>query len=158
VVADAAQSGHGPAEAAVSLTAGLITWPALTVAHAGDCRAYLWRDGHLEQLTADDTVAERVVEREIPDPADIAERSAALTNVIGAATGELDVHVCEREVELGDQLVICSGPLARNLGALEISDIVGSSITAATAARRLVDRAAGGESLAAIVLRAQDIT
>ena len=45
-----------------TLTAALVAWPEMWIAHVGDSRAYLLRGGRLERLTRDHTMAERLRE------------------------------------------------------------------------------------------------
>ncbi len=57
----------------------------LFIVHAGDSRAYLFRDGELEQLTSDDTVVQVLVDAGVISPEDARQhnRRHVVTNVIG---------------------------------------------------------------------------
>lgn len=73
---------------------------------AGDSRAYLWRDGGLEQLTRDHSVAAL----EGPDAVD----SHAITRAVG---GEpmLELDLVRNHVRPGDRFLLCSDGLSRTL-------------------------------------------
>jgi serine/threonine protein phosphatase PrpC len=72
---------------------------------AGDSRAYRWREGRLEQLTKDHSLAEAD-----GNGAD----SHAITRAVGGeATLELDVH--RDRVHRGDRFLLCSDGLTRTV-------------------------------------------
>lgn len=93
------------------------------VFHAGDSRAYLFRDGTLQRLTRDHTLAQ-----DLADVGVTAARSFQhmLTSYVGAAKGELRVDVRQFELRDGDALLVCSDGL---------TDMVEESAIAATLAR-----------------------
>lgn len=78
---DQSVSGMG-----TTLTMTYAVWPNLYVLHAGDSRCYLIRDGHVEQLTNDHTMARRLVEAGGMHPKDAVKSrwSNVLWNVLGA--------------------------------------------------------------------------
>lgn len=64
VAGDSHLRDHAPgSELGTTITLAYIVWPYLYVAHVGDTRAYVLRDGRLEQLTTDHTVAHQIEER-----------------------------------------------------------------------------------------------
>lgn len=74
-------------------------------AHVGDSRLYRTRDGHLDLLTADDTVAGAAY-RDRPVPLDLPH-----TNVLVQALGvarEIDPSVGSDELRPGDLYLLCS--------------------------------------------------
>lgn len=80
-----------------------------TVFHAGDSRVYRLREGHLEQLTTDHTLAaaENVDERMLPK-----DQQGVLTNVLGIASNfYLERMSCD--VEVGDVFMLCTDGLYR---------------------------------------------
>lgn len=139
-------------------TAVLLDGSAAHVAHVGDSRAYLFRDGELSQVTEDHTVVGRM-EREGKLTAEEAHRHPH-RNIITRALGiEDDVEVDTWELELveGDRLVICSDGLNSMLDDTQIRETLLTGEDATTAARSLVDAAnnAGGEdNITVIVLDA----
>ena len=72
---------------------------------AGDSRAYRWRDGRLDQLTADHSALH-------PDGLIGGDESHAITRAVGAEeTLTLDVH--RDRVRAGDRFLLCSDGLTR---------------------------------------------
>jgi protein phosphatase len=84
----------------------------LVVASAGDSRAYLFADGHLRQLTRDDTWAATVLGGEPKtNPARQAQTMRhVLTNVIGARE-QADVQLSEHGLAGGEMILLCSDGL-----------------------------------------------
>lgn len=97
----------------------------MTVAHVGDSRAYLLRDGRLELLTSDHSwVHEQVVAGLLSEDA---ARSHPLKNVVTRALGgaqEPIADVREHEVRVGDLLLLCSDGLNGMLEDDELADIL----------------------------------
>jgi serine/threonine protein phosphatase PrpC len=80
----------------------------LAVAHAGDSRLYLFANGHLKQLTHDDSWMATVLAHDPgADPNVLMHHPMrnALTNVVGAGT-RTDVHVVEQAIAAGDLLLL----------------------------------------------------
>ncbi|HEY1807300.1 MAG TPA: protein phosphatase 2C domain-containing protein [Acidobacteriaceae bacterium] len=115
------------------------------VAHAGDSRAYLAREGRLERLTRDHSVVERLVSEGILDQAQAREHPDAnvLTRVLGQPGATLDIR--ELELRSGDGLLLCSDGLWGYAGESEIETIATSqSLSATGVAQALLNLALGG--------------
>jgi len=102
------------AEMGTTVVSAWVNQSIASVAHVGDSRAYLWRNGHLEQLTSDHSLVEAQVRAGILDRAGSFEapQQNVLLRVVG---GEPDVEVELNEVPLqpGDFLLLCSDGLTR---------------------------------------------
>lgn len=142
VAADYELSGMG-----TTLTLGLFL-PSGTVriAHIGDSRLYLYRDGELQQLTTDHTlVAELVALGQItPEQAETHPRRHLVTRVIG--TPVIDVDEFDLDLEPEDRLVFCSDGLNSMLRDHEIAAQLADASSPSEAAWSLVEaaNAAGG--------------
>lgn len=142
VAADYELSGMG-----TTLTLGLFL-PSGTVriAHIGDSRLYLYRDGELRQLTTDHTlVAELVAMGQItPEEAETHPRRHLVTRVIG--TPVIDVDEFDLDLEPNDRLVFCSDGLNSMLRDHEIAAKLAEASSPSEAAWSLVEaaNAAGG--------------
>lgn len=96
-----------------TLTLAYLTWPQLHLVHVGDSRAYLYRNGSLHRLTKDHTLAQRLVDGN----AMTAEEAAAsplthvLVNAVGGGTDELEVELHRLDIQLEDQLLLCTDGL-----------------------------------------------
>ena len=142
VAEDYTLSGMG-----TTLTLGLFL-PAglLRVAHIGDSRLYLLRNGTLEQLTTDHTlVAELVAMGQITaEQAATHPRRNLVTKVIG--TQEVSVDEFDVDLEPGDRVLFCSDGLNNMLRDDAIAEILTGSVAPSDAAWSLVEaaNAAGG--------------
>ena len=83
-----------------------------TIGHVGDSRAYLLRDGELQQLTQDHTVAAEYVAQGQLSPAEAASHPQRhmLTRTLGL-TRFVNVDEIELELADGDRLLVCSDGL-----------------------------------------------
>ena len=143
-----------------TLTAALVEGRRLHVAHVGDSRAYLLRDGQFSQLTDDHTLVQHLV-----DEGQITREEAAhhpqrsvVTRAIGVSE-EVDVDSMSLELVPGDQLLLCSDGLtgvvddrviARTL--LEIED----PDQAVAALIDLANEAGGPDNITVLLLRYED--
>jgi protein phosphatase len=94
--------------------------------HAGDARAYLLRDGHLQKLTRDDTWVQRQVEEGIieEDTAQHHELRHVVTRVLGNnPTAEFTVSE-PTAMAPGDVLMLCSDGLHDVVGDSQIQQIL----------------------------------
>ena len=132
----------------------------LSVAHVGDSRLYLLSDGHLAQLTFDDTWAATILAQDPSlDPAEIARHPMrnVLTNVLGARD-HVDVHLTECSVSPGDLLLLCTDGLHGALDADSLKATLSNSRDVEAAAQNLVNAAldnGGRDNVTALVLRFQ---
>lgn len=100
---------------ATTFTMACVTGRDLVVAHVGDSRCYLVRDGALERLTVDHTLAQRMFD-DGQLGADELERSPyghMLLNALGGSTDELGVDLQRVRLRAGDQLLVCTDGLTR---------------------------------------------
>lgn len=150
---DDARRGMG-----TTLTMAYITWPRMYVAHAGDTRCYLVRQGRCEQLTSDHTLARQLVESGDLKPEEEAQSrwSNVLWNVLGG-NGEQDLIAEVRRTDLhpGDTVFLCSDGLSRYLSNATLAEIVSEGCDDINSiCHRLVGlaNAAGGEDNITVVV------
>ena len=129
---------------------------ACRLAHVGDSRAYLWRDGRLSRLTRDDSLVQELVDRGAMN-ADEAARSPQ-RNVITRAVG-LEAHVepALMRVTLArdDLLLLCSDGLWDMLDDAGIAahlEAAGGDLPRCAAALVAAANDAGGADNIAVVL------
>ncbi|KAB2893930.1 MAG: S8 family serine peptidase, partial [Kofleriaceae bacterium] len=129
-----------------------------TVAHVGDSRAYLLRDGHLHRLTTDHTIVAELVARGAiaPDEADRHAYKNVLSRNLGAKpTAAVDVS--EVELQPGDRLMLCSDGLYGYAPADAVHHLVASTDPPDEVVRDLIEaalRGGGGDNVTAIVIEA----
>src|SRR6185369_10538504 len=95
-----------------TLTAALVEGSRIRVAHVGDSRAYVFRDGRLHMLTKDHTLVAKMVEDgEITAAeAETHPHRSIVTRALGVeSTVEVDEGVLE--MRPGDRLLLCSDGL-----------------------------------------------
>ncbi len=130
-----------------TLTAAMIEGARARLAHVGDSRAYLLRDGELRLLTEDHTLVQRMVQQgEItPEEAERHPQRSVITRVLGV---EPSVPVDEVVIDLraGDRLLVCSDGLTSMLGDDEIAGLLRAEPDPQRAADALIRAAndAGG--------------
>lgn len=116
------------------------------LAHVGDSRAYLLRDGQLEMLTADHTVvAEHVAAGRLsPEEALTHPQRSMLTRVLGISP-ILEVDEIKMQLQDGDRVLLCSDGLTNMVPDDQIAATL-TSTTAEDAVWTLVEKAnqAGG--------------
>src|SRR3990167_7140868 len=111
------------------------------IAHVGDSRAYLLRDGKIWQLTEDHSlVHEQVKAGLLPEDA---ERDHLLKNVLTRSVGfepQVKVDVYQKELESGDTYLLSSDGLNSMVKDEEISRIIFEN-DANHALKKLIDKA-----------------
>ena len=128
------------------------------VAHVGDSRAYLLRNGRLQALTRDHTIVEELVDKGLLS-LDEAERHPyknVLSRNLGARP-ETRVDVVEIELRPGDRMLLCSDGLYGYASAEAIQYLLGSGDAPEHVARDLIElalRGGGGDNVSAIVIEA----
>lgn len=139
--------------------AAVIEGDRLYVAHAGDSRAYLLRDGLLRQVTHDHSyVAEQVRAGAITEEG---ARSSRFRNIITRAIGiepTIDAEVSEADVQPGDTLLLCTDGLSNMVAEEDLTRTLMQSPSPQAAADRLVQmavRSGGRDNVTAIVARLQ---
>jgi PPM family protein phosphatase len=154
---DQAVSGMG-----TTLTAILVQGDRFRLAHVGDTRAYLLRNGAFRQLTEDHSLVHRMVME-----GTLTEAQAAVhpdRNILTRALGiKDDVSVDETMVAVqnGDRIMLCSDGLHGMVPEDAMQQILMSSADPQQAAQRLVDaaNAAGGvDNITAVVLDIDDVS
>ena len=95
-----------------TVTAALVYGNWLHIAHVGDSRAYLWRDGTLKQLTRDHSMAVQLLEAGLLDPAKSFKHPTRnrLLKAVGVEK-QVTVDVCTQELRTGDKILLCSDGL-----------------------------------------------
>ncbi len=142
MVADPSLQGMG-----TTLTLALLTAEGTArIAHVGDSRAYLLRDGELRQLTDDHSVVGELVRAGLltPEEARHHPRRNLVTRSVGM--GDVSVDLVEEDLLPGDRLLLCSDGLTDMVDDDDITRLLGEGGAPSEAAWDLIDaaNAAGG--------------
>lgn len=108
-----AQRESARAKMGTTLVAALVQSRQVTVAHAGDSRAYLWRDGQLRQLTEDHTWVNARYREGILSAEEAAQHP--LRHIVTRSLGEkpqLELSLETHLAKPGDVLLLCSDGLS----------------------------------------------
>ncbi len=149
VAADSELQGMGTTVTAV-LNDGTYTW----LAHVGDSRAYLLRDGALRQITRDHTFVQQLVDegRIAPEDASTHPQRNLITRALdGRESFELDLE--RLDLLPGDRLLLCSDGLSGIVSDESIQEVLRES-DPDTAVHRLIDlalRGGGHDNITCIV-------
>jgi len=120
----------------------------VVVAHAGDSRAYLLRDGELTALTRDHTVAQELVDAGQLSPRSVrrSPKRHRLTRALGRTRVALRVDVREQPLRPGDRLLLCSDGLHGYTPARSIRRVLAGDGTPEQIAHELVALALAGKA------------
>jgi PPM family protein phosphatase len=157
---DSAQKNPEQRGMGATLTAAWVNGSKLSIAHVGDSRAYLVRNGALQQLTSDHSLVAEQVRRGIltPQQAEESEMQSVLLRALGAHP-EVQVDVDETELFPRDVFLLCSDGLTRMVTEPEIAGTLQAETNPVSAAQKLVDLAnerGGLDNVTVIVARVQD--
>ena len=101
----------------------------LFIVHAGDSRAYLFRDGELEQLTSDHTLVQTLIDGGSISPEDAKRhnRRNVVTNVIGGPSEGVFAEIHKLAVLDGDTLLFCTDGLTEPVSDDAIAEVLDAS-------------------------------
>src|SRR3954454_15806110 len=117
---DEARAGMG-----TTMTAAYVGEDELTVAHVGDSRIYLLRDGELERLSRDHSLVEELVREGKLTPAEAEEhpQRSIITRALGPEAG-VQVDTATHRVRDGDVVLICSDGLTSMISEDRVHEIL----------------------------------
>ena len=138
-----------------TVTAAYLDEDAVVIAHVGDSRAYLLRDGELTRLTEDHSLVEellrggKLTEEEALDHP----QRSVITRALGLEP-IVEIDTWTYPVRPGDVVLLCSDGLTDMLPEQQIEETLVDAPDLSTAADRLIDEAneAGGRDNITVVL------
>jgi protein phosphatase len=153
--ADAQFDGRSMAS---TLSVAIVVWPWLYVVQVGDSRCYTWRDGVLQQVTRDQTIAQELIDR----GALSAERAqnSPLHHVLSSAIGAEEALPVISRVDIGQRgmvTLVCSDGLTKHVSDEEIGAAIARMTSAEQLCRELVDlvlERGGSDNVTIVVGRA----
>ncbi|MEO3855212.1 protein phosphatase 2C domain-containing protein [Acrocarpospora sp. B8E8] len=154
--ADPAMNGMG-----TTLTAMLWNGQGFALAHVGDSRGYMLRDGVLYQITHDHTLVQSLVDdgRMTPEQAAEHPRRSMLMRAL-ESTGNVNPDMSSRGAYPGDRYLLCSDGLPAVVSPDTIHEILTSVADLDTVARTLVDlanRGGGPDNITCVVADVVDM-
>jgi protein phosphatase len=146
---------------ATTITLGYFFHRELFVAHVGDSRCYLLRNGLLYRLTRDHTLVAEMVRRGVLKPEEAVNHAYrhVVTNVVGGDDPGVQVEMHKMTLESGDCLMLCSDGLTEMVSDEDILNILNNSPHTPDACDRLVKRAnekGGKDNVTVAVVRFEE--
>jgi protein phosphatase len=155
VLAEAARH-HELAGMGTTLTMAYSLDSDLFVAHVGDSRCYLFRNGVLHRLTQDHTMVQELVRQGYMEAEEAAHHRLrhVITNAIGGNTPGIDVEVHKVKLEPGDRVLLCTDGLTEMVAEEEITEHLRSNLDLRETCGQLIAQAneQGGKDNITIVL------
>jgi protein phosphatase len=143
-----------------TVVAALLREEVLVIAHVGDSRLYLVRNGTIQALTTDHSwVAEQILKGLITEEeAKRSPRRNIVTKALGVESS-VDVELTEFPVKSGDMLLLCSDGLTRGVHPNDILHILSGSEDLPIMSDRLIvmaNEAGGDDNTTVIVVALRD--
>jgi serine/threonine protein phosphatase PrpC len=157
----AVAGGRNSAGMATTIVACALRFDRVTVAHVGDSRCYLIRNGKSQQLTRDHTVANEQIRLGLVSVQEASEGSTR--HILSRSLGtELVVNVETNDHQLlpGDVLLQCSDGLHGSVEASEIAALCSHGLDLAAASEKLVALANerdGSDNISVQLIRVVDV-
>ena len=129
-----------------TVTAILRAGNAIAMAHIGDSRAYLLRDGVFDQITSDHTFVQHLVDTGRLSVADAEHhpKRSMLLRVLGDVDADVPVDISARETKVGDRWLLCSDGLSSVVARATLAKTLATAANPAECADRLVALALAG--------------
>jgi protein phosphatase len=152
---DRSRAEHGREGMGTTLTAAFVDDAHLAIAHVGDSRAYMFRDGELTRLTQDHSLVDELVRQGKLTEEQAAEhpQRSIITRALGPEPN-VEVDTWTYPVRAGDVLLLCSDGLTSMVSEEGIAEVLASAENLDEAGRRLIEAAneAGGRDNITVVL------
>ncbi|MFL5816386.1 MAG: Stp1/IreP family PP2C-type Ser/Thr phosphatase [Conexibacter sp.] len=153
---DRALNGMG-----TTLTAAYLDGDELSLAHVGDSRAYLLREGELTRLTRDHTLVDELVRRGELTEQEAAEhpQRSIITRALGPEP-DIDIDLHTHRMQAGDLLLLCSDGLTGMISEDEVQQILGGTTSLGDAGRTLVqaaNEAGGRDNITVVLFRLEEV-
>jgi protein phosphatase len=154
VLLEAGKKERGGRGGATTLTMLAALWPHAYVIQVGDSRCYRLRDGRLERMTNDQTLAQALVEKGALRPSEA--QQSPLRGVLASALGgrELTPTIHATDCRWDDVVLLCTDGLTRHVPDDELEAELKAIRTAQATCQRLVQLALdrGGEDNVTVVV------
>ncbi|HZY87265.1 MAG TPA: PP2C family serine/threonine-protein phosphatase [Gemmataceae bacterium] len=130
----------------------------LFIAHAGDSRAYLYRNGELDQLTRDHTMVQSLVDAGLMTPGQARQdrRRHLVTNALGGPSPGVHAELDKMTLQDGDTILLCTDGLTGPVEDARIAEVLAGQPEPEDACDALVDLAlarGGPDNVTVVVAR-----
>ncbi len=155
-ISELAERGERYEYMGTTLSVLLLAGKKAYVAHVGDSRIYRLREGHLEQLTHDDTMAQLSVEMGYLDAEEATGHPMSHTLVQALGQGVDELQRKKVEINPGDVFLLCSDGLYDMVPDHEIQELLHQGVNGGRPCDLLVEAAlenGGRDNVTVIVVR-----
>lgn len=144
-----------------TITAAYVVGSTMYVVHAGDSRAYLYRQGVLEQVTRDHTLVGELVRHGVlsAEEARLHAMRNIVTNAAGGRERGLEAETHRRRLEPGDVVLLCTDGLTEMLPDPDIARLLDDGREPERVCQRLLAAAnarGGRDNVTCVVARFDD--
>jgi protein phosphatase len=158
---DRSRAEHGREGMGTTLTAAYLDDGQLAIAHVGDSRAYLFRDGELTRLTQDHSLVDELVRQGKLTEQQAAEhpQRSIITRALGPEP-EVEVDTWTYPLRAGDVVLLCSDGLTSMVSEDRVAEILASSATLDEAGDRLIaeaNEAGGRDNITVVLTRVEEV-
>ena len=152
---EAAEADHDLDGMGTTVVAMIAQEDSAQIAHVGDSRAYLLRDGQLRRLTQDHSYVNTLVRegRLSEEEAEHHPQRSVLERALGQES-EVEIDMQLIDAKPGDRLLLCTDGLTTHVSDPEIEDLLSSVDQPEEASKRLVKEAldAGGNDNITVIV------
>jgi PPM family protein phosphatase len=154
--ADDARAGMG-----TTLTAAYLDDDRLVIAHVGDSRAYLFRDGELTRLTQDHSLVDELFRQGKLTEEEALEhpQRSIITRALGPEP-QVEVDTWSYGVREGDVVLLCSDGLTSMISDRQVQEILAQAPSLRDAGERLIagaNDAGGRDNITVVLFRVEDV-
>jgi PPM family protein phosphatase len=154
--AEAERAGMG-----TTVTAAYVGEQEVTIAHVGDSRAYVLRDGELERLTRDHSLVGELVARGklTEEQAETHPQRSVITRALGPEP-DVQVDVQVYQARAGDVFMVCSDGLTSMVPEARVREILVAGDALEAAGRELIaaaNDAGGRDNITVILFRLEEV-
>ena len=133
----------------------------VAIAHVGDSRAYLFRDGELRRLTQDHSLVDELVRRGKLTEEQAAEhpQRSIITRALGPEP-DVEVDTWTYPARAGDVLLLCSDGLTSMISEERVAEILASPATLDRTADELIagaNEAGGRDNITVVLFRVEEV-
>ncbi|MGZ5309376.1 MAG: Stp1/IreP family PP2C-type Ser/Thr phosphatase, partial [Solirubrobacterales bacterium] len=152
---DSSRAGMG-----TTLTTALLRGDEVSIAHVGDSRAYVFRDGELKQLTKDHSLVEELRRqgRLTDEEAEEHPQRSIITRALGPED-KVKIDTLSFAARNDDVFLLCSDGLTTMVGEEQIGEILADAKSLKSAVTKLIEAAnsAGGrDNITAVAFRLEE--
>jgi protein phosphatase len=144
-----------------TLTAAYLDDAHLAIAHVGDSRAYMFRDGTLKRLTQDHSLVNELVIRGKLTEEQAAEhpQRSIITRALGPEP-DVDVDTWSYPVKAGDVFLLCSDGLTSMISEERVTEVLSNAESLQQAAEQLIadaNGAGGRDNITVVLFRLEEV-